>query len=154
MAAERWFLCEHYNLLKLATASRLRLDYSNVLSFALPSPGGSLAKILSDGLPHLKTDWSKWKVFFCDERHVPFDDPECTYSVYKKNLLSKVPILDEHVYPDNPNIPGRLSCVVLDICLQWLCVLSSTPILQCMVLNGIQSEIKRAHAETRYFFLS
>ncbi|KAK2189111.1 hypothetical protein NP493_115g10026 [Ridgeia piscesae] len=73
--------------------------------FTVGVSGGSLAKILSDGLPALKTDWSKWRVFFCDERHVPFDDPECTYSVYKKNLLSKVPIQDEYVFPDNPNIP-------------------------------------------------
>lgn len=68
--------------------------------------GGSAAKFLCNGLPQATTDWAKWRVFFCDERHVPFDDPECTFSIYKTNLLSKVPLPVEHMYSLDPSISG------------------------------------------------
>ena len=66
-----------------------------------------MAKFLCQGLPERQTDWSKWRVFFCDERHVPFTDPECTYSIYKRDLMSKVPLAAEHVYADNPDVDGK-----------------------------------------------
>ena len=68
--------------------------------------GGSLAKFLCAGLPKANTDWSKWRVYFCDERHVGFDDPENTYSIYKTGLFSKVSLPSENVFPDNPDISG------------------------------------------------
>lgn len=68
--------------------------------------GGSVAKFLGNGLPSLKSDWSKWKIFFCDERHVPFTDPECTYTIYKDCLFSKVGIQDSQVFPDDPTLSG------------------------------------------------
>ncbi|CAH1966301.1 unnamed protein product [Acanthoscelides obtectus] len=49
--------------------------------------GGSLVSFLATGLPNIKTDFSKWRIFFCDERVVPEDDPDSTYGSYKKNLL-------------------------------------------------------------------
>ncbi|CAL1541899.1 unnamed protein product, partial [Lymnaea stagnalis] len=66
--------------------------------------GGSAAKFLWDGLPKACTDWSKWRIFSCDERHVPFDDPECSYSIYKSNLFTRVPLSEEHVFPLNPDL--------------------------------------------------
>ena len=65
-----------------------------------------MVKYLSNGLPGRKTDWSKWRVFFCDERHVSYDNPECTYSMYMKNLMSKVPLTDDHIFPDEPSLSG------------------------------------------------
>ena len=52
--------------------------------FSLGLSGGSLVSMLSKellALPDL--DCSKWLVGFCDERLVPFDDPESTYGLYK-----------------------------------------------------------------------
>jgi len=72
--------------------------------FTIGFSGGSAAKMLCASLPALTTDWSKWKVFFCDERHVPFDDPECTFSFYKSNLMSKVPLPEENVFPLDPSV--------------------------------------------------
>ena len=66
-----------------------------------------MAKFLCQGLPDKQTNWSKWHVFFCDERHVPFDDPECTYNIYKRDLMSKVDLPKENIYPDNPDISGK-----------------------------------------------
>ncbi|KAK2168034.1 hypothetical protein LSH36_21g07063 [Paralvinella palmiformis] len=72
--------------------------------FTIGLSGGSMAKYLCDGLPERVTDWSKWRVFFCDERHVPYDNPECTYSIYKKNLMSKVALKVDQVFPDDPGL--------------------------------------------------
>lgn len=52
--------------------------------FTLGLSGGSLVSMLSKellALPDL--DCSKWVAAFCDERLVPFDDPESTYGLYK-----------------------------------------------------------------------
>ncbi|KAK6195865.1 hypothetical protein SNE40_001204 [Patella caerulea] len=73
--------------------------------FFIGVSGGSAAKFLCDGLQKTETDWSKWRIFFCDERHVPFTNPECTYSVYKDNLLSKINFPPENIYPINPDLP-------------------------------------------------
>ena len=70
--------------------------------------GGSVIKILGNGLPKLQSDWSKWTIFFCDERHVPFDDPECTYSQYKTHLFSKLGFRDSLIFPDEPALDGAI----------------------------------------------
>ncbi|XP_076263109.1 6-phosphogluconolactonase [Rhynchophorus ferrugineus] len=49
--------------------------------------GGSLVSFLVKGLPEIKTDFSKWKIFFCDERLVPIDNPDSTFGLYKKQLV-------------------------------------------------------------------
>ena len=83
-------------------------------SFTVGVSGGSLPKFLCAGLvpkPGLpeaerKNDFSKWKIFFCDERYVPLDDQECTYNVYKRDLVDKVEGMTEHnIFPINPDLP-------------------------------------------------
>lgn len=49
-------------------------------------------------LPFIKTDFSKWKIFFCDERVVPVDSPDSTFGTYKKELIGKVPNLTEEQF--------------------------------------------------------
>lgn len=52
--------------------------------FTVGLSGGSLVSLLSQELPALPhLDCSKWVVGFCDERLVPFDDPESTCGLYK-----------------------------------------------------------------------
>jgi len=72
--------------------------------FTVAVSGGSLPKFLCQALPSLTTDWSKWFIFFCDERIVPFNDPESTYGVYMEKLLGIVPIQDEQVVKINPDL--------------------------------------------------
>lgn len=59
--------------------------------FSVGLSGGSLPKLLSKILPTLTTNWKKWRFFFCDERVVPFSDPESTFGMYKKILFDDVP---------------------------------------------------------------
>ena len=65
-----------------------------------------MAKYLAQGLQGIDTDWSKWRVFFCDERHVTYDNADSTYKVYKEGLMSKVPLADENVIKINPELSG------------------------------------------------
>ncbi|KAI5073821.1 hypothetical protein GOP47_0011834, partial [Adiantum capillus-veneris] len=52
--------------------------------------------------PYLKTiDWSKWHVFWADERVVPRNHQDSNYKLAKDGLLSKVPIIPGQVYSIN-----------------------------------------------------
>jgi 6-phosphogluconolactonase/glucosamine-6-phosphate isomerase/deaminase len=53
----------------------ISLQHKNVFD----NTGGSLGKYLCTILPKIKTDWSKWLIFFCDERFVPENDSESTF---------------------------------------------------------------------------
>lgn len=72
--------------------------------FRIGLSGGSLVKFLSEELPKHSVEWSKWKIFFCDERHVPEDDPECTFSLYNKGLFSKIGIPKENIFKNDSNL--------------------------------------------------
>lgn len=63
--------------------------------FKIAVSGGSLVNALVEILPRVRVNFSKWKIFFCDERLVPFDDPESTYGLYKKKLIGLLPQLTE-----------------------------------------------------------
>ncbi|CAK1547817.1 unnamed protein product [Leptosia nina] len=56
--------------------------------------GGSVVKYLSEGLPKVNTDWSKWVLAFCDERLVPEDSEDSTFGVYCKQMIPKT-LLDK-----------------------------------------------------------
>ena len=70
-------------------------------------------KYLCNGLPGLETDWSKWRIFFCDERHVQYDSADCTYTPYKQGLVDKVNGMSEdQIFPINPNLSGNISKIL------------------------------------------
>ena len=72
--------------------------------------GGSACTFFCRGLPKVASecDWSKWKFIFCDERVVPFDNPDCTFDVYRRELYSKLPLTDDHFVAINPNLSGTI----------------------------------------------
>ncbi|XP_027023670.2 6-phosphogluconolactonase [Tachysurus fulvidraco] len=79
---------------------------SGAPSFSLGLSGGSLVSILSKELPAVPNlDCSRWLVGFCDERLVPFDDPESTYGLYKNQLFSKLNLPDDRILAINPSLP-------------------------------------------------
>ncbi len=70
--------------------------------FHIALSGGSLMDILSSGLcanPLRDTiDWSKWHVFWADERWVPWNSPASNYGLAKDRFFSRVPIPQEQIY--------------------------------------------------------
>ncbi|CAI9728449.1 66-phosphogluconolactonase-like [Octopus vulgaris] len=74
--------------------------------FIIGVSGGSVSKYLCNTFCKLSTNWAKWRIFFCDERYVPHEDPECTYKYYKENFLSKVKDMSaDHIYPIKADLP-------------------------------------------------
>ncbi|XP_036408280.1 6-phosphogluconolactonase [Megalops cyprinoides] len=93
-------------LASLVAARAQRACASDRGRFCLGLSGGSLVSLLSKQLPAVPgLDCSRWVVGFCDERVVPFDDPESTYGLYKDQLLSKINIPDSGVLAINPSLP-------------------------------------------------
>lgn len=67
-------------------------------AFYIGLSGGSVVKFLIQGIPKITTDFSKWKLFFCDERVVSEEDPDSTFGVYKNELLPHIPQLKEEQF--------------------------------------------------------
>lgn len=57
--------------------------------FRVGLSGGSLIKYLASGAANCSTDWSKWQLFFCDERFVDETNEDSTFGQYKKLFLPK-----------------------------------------------------------------
>lgn len=64
---------------------------------------------LSTGLLTIKTDFSKWQIFFCDERVVPFDDDDSTFGVYKKALIGKLNLTEDQFVKIKQGVSGKQS---------------------------------------------
>lgn len=59
--------------------------------FSVGLSGGSVAKIVSKGLrDRPDIDWSKWHVFYCDERHVHYSSEDSTHGFMHKELLQHI----------------------------------------------------------------
>jgi 6-phosphogluconolactonase len=88
--------------------SRAAADYIADLSgraissrgvFTIALTGGSTPKKLYELLAGENgIDWSKWQVFFSDERFVPFSDERSNYNLAYTSLLSEVPISPDNVH--------------------------------------------------------
>ncbi|KAI8098632.1 6-phosphogluconolactonase [Halteromyces radiatus] len=77
--------------------SREAIEDHGSLSVAIS--GGSLPKLLSKELIHNKqVDFSKWHIFWADERCVGYDSDDSNYKEVKKTLLDHVPIPANHIY--------------------------------------------------------
>lgn len=73
--------------------------------FRIGLSGGSLIKYLANGAETATTDWSKWQLYFCDERFVDVTDNESTFGQYKKLFLPKTQLTESQFV----NINGSLS---------------------------------------------
>jgi 6-phosphogluconolactonase len=71
--------------------------------FAIALAGGSTPQAtyrLLAGSDHAgRIDWSRWHVFFGDERKVPLDDPNSNYRAAADALLDHVPIPKGQIHP-------------------------------------------------------
>ncbi|XP_046843436.1 6-phosphogluconolactonase-like [Xenia sp. Carnegie-2017] len=77
--------------------------------FSIAFSGGSVASIAPAGLLELpdvlNLDFSKWKIYFCDERYVELSHSDSNYNAVNQNFISKVKgILKQNIYTINPNL--------------------------------------------------
>ncbi|CAM0911734.1 unnamed protein product [Alopecurus aequalis] len=80
-------------------------------AFTVVLSGGSLIKALSRklaGPPYLEAvDWSRWHVFWADERVVPKNHADSNYRLAMDEFLSKVPIPANQVYTMNDTLSAE-----------------------------------------------
>ncbi|XP_051121277.1 probable 6-phosphogluconolactonase 4, chloroplastic [Andrographis paniculata] len=92
-------------------------------SFTVALSGGSLVKSLRKLVeqPYIDlVDWSKWHVFWVDERVVPKDHPDSNYLLAYNDFLSKVPIPSGHVYSMNDALSAEGAADDYETCLRHL----------------------------------
>ncbi|KAG6293557.1 hypothetical protein E4U09_002968 [Claviceps aff. purpurea] len=77
--------------------------------FKIAVSGGSLPKTLAQALlapsqgPQDKLDFSKWEIFYADERAVPLDHPDSNHALLKAEFLDKLPAGEQPtVHPIDP----------------------------------------------------
>lgn len=78
--------------------------------FAVAFSGGSLISFIGKlcEAPYNKTmDWSKWYVFWADERVVAKNHVDSNYKLAKEVFLSKVPIIPSHVTSINDTVSAE-----------------------------------------------
>ncbi|XP_073131503.1 probable 6-phosphogluconolactonase 4, chloroplastic [Henckelia pumila] len=92
-------------------------------SFTVVLSGGSLVKSLRKLLepPYIDSvDWSKWHVFWVDERVVPKDHPDSNYLLAYDEFLSKIPIPVGNVYAINDALSAEGAADDYETCLRHL----------------------------------
>jgi len=80
------------------------LSQDSLKTFHIGLSGGSLVKFLCAGLPSIKTDWSRWRLFFCDERLVPEESPDSTWGAYKSGLIPVTPLTESNFLVVNTSL--------------------------------------------------
>lgn len=76
-------------------------------SFKLVLAGGSTPEKIYQQLAKAKTDWSKWMIYYGDERCLPADDKDRNSIMAANALLSKVAIPAENIF----TMPTELGAV-------------------------------------------
>ncbi|KAJ1383078.1 NagB/RpiA transferase-like [Sesbania bispinosa] len=92
-------------------------------AFTVCLSGGSLIKYLGKLLepPYVDSlEWSKWHVFWVDERVVPKTHEDSNYKLALDGLLSKVPIPPGNVYAINDALPAEGAADDYETCLRHL----------------------------------
>ncbi|XP_056630349.1 6-phosphogluconolactonase isoform X2 [Diorhabda sublineata] len=94
--------------------------------FLIGFSGGSLVNFLTTALPKIKTDFSKWRIFFCDERVVPTSDPESTFGVYKKAFIDSgaVDLKENQFIQIKQDVSGHKLLTVTD---KWIAPITDSP---------------------------
>lgn len=92
-------------------------------AFTVVVSGGSLIKSLRKLVepPYIDSiDWSKWHVFWVDERVVPKDHPDSNYLLAYDAFLSKIPIPAGNVYAINDALSAEAAADDYETCLRHL----------------------------------
>lgn len=92
-------------------------------AFTVVLSGGSLIDYLRKLAepPYLDSvEWSKWHVFWVDERVVPKDHEDSNYKLAYDGFLSKVPILPGNVYAINDALSAEGAADDYETCLRHL----------------------------------
>jgi len=78
---------------------RARAAIADHAEFRIVLAGGSTPQAVYRALANVTTDWSRWQVYFGDERCLPIDDPERNSVMATKSWLGQVPMPGSNIHP-------------------------------------------------------
>ncbi|KAG6752641.1 hypothetical protein POTOM_042663 [Populus tomentosa] len=99
---------------------------------------------LSSSLSVGSIDWSKWHVFWVDERLVPKDHPDSNDKLAFDGFLSMVPILPGNAYAINDALSAEGAADDCETCLKHLVhtgVIEKSPHLWCVVRGAGKADV-------------
>ncbi|KAK3287169.1 hypothetical protein CYMTET_5308 [Cymbomonas tetramitiformis] len=82
-------------------------------------------------------DWSKWHVFWVDERCVPHSDPESNYGGAYSALLKDVPIPDSQIYAINDTLCSADTVSAAEAATDYEARLKGLPVEVLPVKDGL-----------------
>lgn len=74
--------------------------------FTIGLSGGSMAKFVCSALPSISTEWSAWRLLFCDERLVPLSSPDSTLQLYLDGLVPATPLKRDQFVEVDTHLPA------------------------------------------------
>ncbi|MDQ3865779.1 MAG: 6-phosphogluconolactonase [Actinomycetota bacterium] len=80
--------------------------------------GGSTPKPVYARLAEEDLDWSRWHVWWSDERLVPPDHPDSNERMAREALLDRVPIPERQIHPlrsPDVELPDRFDLILLGV---------------------------------------
>lgn len=122
----RWHAYSSTTALMTAVAGRLTVLARDAITargrFDIVLAGGETPRALYQLLTQADAEWSRWHIWFGDERCLPVDDPSRNDSMARSAWLAQVPIPPDHICPlDAPDASIRLAAVpVFDLVLLGL----------------------------------
>lgn len=122
----RWHVHSSTTALMAAVASRLVTLARDAITargrFDIVLAGGETPRALYQQLAHTDAEWSRWHIWFGDERCLPVGDPNRNDSMARNAWLAHVPIPLNQICPlDALDAPARLADVpIFDLVLLGL----------------------------------
>ncbi|MBW0434121.1 6-phosphogluconolactonase [Leptospira yasudae] len=90
---------------RIGEISESKIRTSEIFNIVLT--GGETAKEVYNRLANLKTDWSKWRFYFGDERFLNEGDAELNSVMADQYLFSSIPVLSDQIF----KIPTFSDCI-------------------------------------------
>ncbi|KAM4678257.1 6-phosphogluconolactonase [Discoglossus pictus] len=122
--------------LALSLAQLLVHESQGLDRFVLGLSGGSLVQLLSRELPKTPGLNTKgWTVAFCDERLVPFTDPESTYGEYQRHLIPLGILSESQFVTINPSLSVEEAATDYTAKLKGLFPGNNLPVFDVLILG-------------------
>jgi len=99
----RWHVFADVGVLSRAVAEHIQQRSREVIArrgeFSIVLAGGTTPEVIYQRLVGLDTDWSRWQIYYGDERCVPANHAERNSLMAARNWLDRVPIAAENIFP-------------------------------------------------------
>jgi 6-phosphogluconolactonase len=121
----RWHVFADVGVLSRAVAEHIQLRSREVIAqrgeFRIVLAGGTTPEAIYQRLVGLDTDWSRWHIYYGDERCVPANHAERNSLMAARNWLDRVPIAAENIFPIHAEAGAEIAArtyanIVRDAC--------------------------------------